>query len=85
MFAFVPFPRFLTIEQSIPFVALPFLHVPTELSCWKRTVALRAAQRPTVLQVETTECSAACLCMILAYRGHWAPLETLRVRCGNSV
>ena len=22
-------------EQSISFVALPFLHVPTELSCWK--------------------------------------------------
>ena len=30
---------------------------------------------PTVLQMETTESAAACLAMILAYHGKWAPLD----------
>ena len=34
--------------------------------------------------METTECAAACLGMILAYHGKWVPLEMLRVRCGVS-
>ena len=36
------------------------------------------------MQMETLECGAACLAMILAYYGKWVPLEQTRVDCGVS-
>ena len=39
---------------------------------------------PIVMQLETLECGAACLSMILAYHGKWLPLESVRMDCGVS-
>lgn len=42
----------------------------------------RLPRVPTILQMENTECGAACLAMVLAYYGRWVPLERLRVDTG---
>ncbi len=42
------------------------------------------AKTPLVMQMEATECGAACLTMILAYYRKWIPLDQIRVDCGIS-
>jgi NHLM bacteriocin system ABC transporter peptidase/ATP-binding protein len=39
---------------------------------------------PPVLQLEATECGAACLAMILAFHGNWTPLAEIRAVAGVS-
>ncbi|MBQ9251288.1 MAG: NHLP family bacteriocin export ABC transporter peptidase/permease/ATPase subunit [Clostridia bacterium] len=42
------------------------------------------AKVPVIMQMETLECGAACLAMILAYYQKWVPLEQVRLDCGVS-
>ena len=44
----------------------------------------KVAKVPVILQLETLECGAASLAMVMAYYNKWIPLEQLRVDCGVS-
>ena len=50
----------------------------------KRPVTRGRAKVPVVMQLETLECGAACLAMVLAYYEKWIPLEQVRRDCGVS-
>ena len=44
----------------------------------------KIAKVPQIMQMESVECGAASLCMILAYYGRWVSLEQMRKDCGVS-
>ena len=50
----------------------------------KSPITKGVAKVPVVMQLETLECGAACLDMVMAYYDKWIPLEKVRVDCGVS-
>ena len=50
----------------------------------KPTITKGVAKVPVVMQLETLECGAAALAMVMAYYGKWVPLEQVRIDCGVS-
>ena len=51
----------------------------------KKPITKGVAKVPVVMQMETLECGAASLDMILAYYGKWIPLEQVREDCGECI
>lgn len=50
----------------------------------KQPVMGRAVKVPVILQMESLECGAAALAMVMAYYEKWIPLEQVRLDCGVS-
>lgn len=50
----------------------------------KEPITKGVAKTPLVMQMEATECGAACLTMILSHYGCYLPLEQIRYECGVS-
>ena len=50
----------------------------------KKPVSKGVAKVPVIMQLETLECGAASLAMVMAYYGKWIPLEQVRADCGVS-
>ncbi|MCR4646480.1 MAG: hypothetical protein K5695_13920 [Oscillospiraceae bacterium] len=50
----------------------------------KTPVTKGAVKVPVIMQLESLECGAASLAMVMAYYGKWVPLEQVRADCGVS-
>ncbi|MCR9125359.1 MAG: NHLP family bacteriocin export ABC transporter peptidase/permease/ATPase subunit [Rhodobacteraceae bacterium] len=59
---------------------------PGQVPAWRAALPVfrRRVRTPTVFQMETTECGAACLNILLSYYGRHLSMEQLRQECGIS-